>query len=95
MPASAPARIHHVAPAVPAEPPPPVRVNWPALGVLLAIAVQSAAAIWWASGMDRRMSSMEASVPAGALARIDERTAGMRDSLDRIDRRLDKLEDRR
>lgn len=75
-----------VLPAEPPAPPPP-SVPWSTVGVLLAIAVQTFSIIWWASGIDHRVASIERTSDPLALARIDQRTADM-------DGRLKRLEDR-
>lgn len=74
--------------------------NWSMVGVILAIAVQTCAVIWWASQMDRRVQTLESAVKpfstvAETMARLDERTLGMTEANQRIERRLDKLEERR
>lgn len=74
------------APPLQAAPPAPRPVvNWTAAGVLMALLVHAAAAVWFASSLDRRVTNIEQQLPAGAIARLDERTAQMSRTLDRLD----------
>ena len=78
----------------------PHRIDWTMTSVLLAVLIQGAGALWWASGMDRRVSSLERDMaPLRAMTvtvgRLDERTDAMREATARIERKLDNLEERR
>lgn len=75
--------------------PPARQLNWTMVAVLLSLIVQATASIWWASALDRRVSTLEATAPPGAVARIDERTASMERRLERIEGRLDAMGGRR
>lgn len=71
-----------------------VRVNWSMIGVMLAVAVQTAAMIWWAAGMNERVGTLEqvvAPIADGTVVRIDERTQAMKETMGRIERQLDEL----
>lgn len=75
------------------------RIEWGAAALLLTLLVQTAGIVWWASRIDQRVSTMEqkvaAAAPAGeTIARLDERTASMLTTIDRIDRRLTATEER-
>lgn len=72
-------------------------VNWTITSVVIAVGLQGAGALWWASQMDRRVTQLERdtaplSVVVETVARLDERTGAMRDSALRIERKLDSLE---
>lgn len=74
--------------------------DWTKVGALFAILVQGAAALWWAAGMDRRVSSLERDLAplrtmTETVGRLDERTGAMREATARIERKLDNLEERR
>mgnify|MGYP000215187875 FL=1 len=63
-------------------------------GLVLAVLVQTAGALLWAGAAEARLSSLEdlaAHEPAVAerLARLEEQMNGVRQSLGRIERRLD------
>lgn len=64
------------------------------------LVVQTLTAIWWAAKMDERMSTVEAAQHSAAqdhtiIARLDERTINLPNTLERIDRRLATQESRR
>lgn len=61
--------------------------NWTAVGVIVAAAVHAAAAVAFAASLDRRVANIEAQVPAGAIARLDERTVQMQATLRRLEER--------
>lgn len=75
-------------------------VDWGMIGVIVALTIQGAGTVWWASSMDRRVSQLEQDIaPVRAatetVARLDERTAAIKEGLNRIERRLDTQEARR
>jgi hypothetical protein len=51
---------------------PPRSPNWEKIGVILAILTQLGGAVWFASSVDQRIASLEAQLPAGAIARLDQ-----------------------
>jgi len=68
-------------------------------GLILTIIIQSVSMVWWASGVDRRVSQLEkdivpVSAVAVSVARLEERTEGIGDAMRRIERRLE-MEQRR
>lgn len=70
------------------------RLSLQTIAICVGLAVQTATAVWWASGVDRRLVTVERVVAplsdgtlTATLARIDERTGSMKD-------RLNKLSDR-
>ncbi len=70
------------------------RINWSMMAFLLAVVVQTAALIWWAAGMNQRVTALEhtvAPIADGTVVRIDERTQAMKETMIRIERRLDDL----
>lgn len=65
------------------------RIEWGALALGLTILVQTAGIVWWGAKLDQRVSSVEARMVSNAsagetIARLDERTAAMQTSIDRI-----------
>lgn len=67
-----------------------------ALPVVLALLVQTAGVVWWASGMERRVQTLESAVkPVQAtsetVARLDERTKATQDGIARVERKLDDM----
>jgi hypothetical protein len=65
------------------------RVEWGAAALGLTILVQTGGIIWWGAKLDQRVSTVEARVVSSAsagetIARLDERTAAMQTSIDRI-----------
>ena len=63
-------------------------------GIILAVLVQTAGALLWAGTAEARLSQLEtqaaADLPvAERLARLEEQMVGARQSLTRIERRLD------
>ena len=66
------------------------------LPVIVALAIQSATAIWWASGVERRIVTLESEVrPLSQLSdtvgRLDERSKATADGIDRVEHKLDDL----
>lgn len=64
------------------------------LALILALLVQGAGLIWWGSQITARVSVLENKVTAAShqgedIARIDERTKSIDESVARIERRLD------
>lgn len=64
------------------------------LGLVLALAVQTAGALIWAGGASERLDQLEARTAASGLtherlARLEEHAVHTRAALDRIERRLD------
>lgn len=75
-------------------------VDWGMIGVIFALVIQGAGTVWWASSMDRRVSQLEQDIaPVRAatetVARLDERTAAIKEGMNRIERRLDAQEAKR
>lgn len=75
------------------------RIEWGALALGVTILVQTGGIIWWGAKLDQRVSSVEARMVSNAsagetIARLDERTASMLTTIDRIDRRVSATEDR-
>lgn len=70
---------------------------WAIAGWLI---IQSITAVMWAAKIDDRMAHVEAAQASAAndhalLARMDERTANLKETVDRIDARLGTAERRR
>lgn len=68
------------------------KLNWSMIGVIAALVMQAVALVFWGGGLNQRVSSLErvvAPLSDGTLARLDERTAGMKQQLDRIERRAE------
>lgn len=68
------------------------KLNWTMIGVIIALSVQAAALVFGLGGQNQRIVNLEAIVTPlsdGTLARLDERTAGMKQQLDRIERQAD------
>lgn len=66
------------------------KLNWSMIGVIAVLAVQIATFVFWGGGINQRVGALEAIVAPlsdGTLARLDERTAGMKQQLDRIEQR--------
>lgn len=63
------------------------RINWSMVGVCLTLVMNLIAGVWMASGLDRRVASLEAAMPPGALQRLDERTLQMSKALERLESR--------
>lgn len=73
--------------------------------ILMGMALQFAGAVWWASNIDQRVSHVEEVAIANArvladrdswgetLARLDERSSAQRESLARIEARLERRND--
>lgn len=62
--------------------------------VLVAVAVQAAAALIWAGGASARIAALESRVEgqgsvAERLARLEEQTAGVRTAVERMERRME------
>ncbi|MGA0603201.1 hypothetical protein ACO2Q3_21010 [Caulobacter sp. KR2-114] len=77
---------------------PHFRITWEIpIWVVAGFLSQAVAIGWWAAGVDGRVKALEAradqmnTVPP-ALARLDERTRQLSDSLTRIEARLDQPE---
>lgn len=66
------------------EPPP---VNWSMVGVIMAVLVHLGAAIWFAAGVDRRVSFIEVQLPPGAIQRLDDRTVQIQRAIERLEAR--------
>lgn len=65
------------------------KLNWSMIGVIFALCLQAAALVFWGGGLNQRVSALEqivAPLSDGTLARLDERTKGMKEQLDRIER---------
>jgi len=65
----------------------PSRPNWEKIGVILAVLAQLGAAVWFASALDRRVTALEAELPAGSIQVLEERSARIEKSLERIEAR--------
>ncbi|MBO9710663.1 MAG: hypothetical protein J7521_20875 [Caulobacter sp.] len=77
---------------------PPPRVSWELVGIVFAMAVQAMTAVWWASGAEHRIAAVEAStqpLDAGVVSRLDERTLAISAGVDRLNHRLDIIEEGR
>lgn len=75
------------------------RIEWSAAALALTLLIQTGTAVWWASAMNERMAAVEQKISASAntgetIARLDERTAAMNATIDRIDRRVSVAEER-
>lgn len=69
-------------------------------GLILTIIIQTVTIVWWASGVDRRVTQLEkeivpVSAVAVSVARLEERTEGIGDTMRRIERRLEAEERQR
>ena len=72
------------------------------LALVLTILMQTAAAIWWASGQDRvtaeharRLATMESQRAGERIAVVESRVDDLKIQLNRIESKLDKLAERR
>lgn len=66
------------------------KLNWSMIGVIVALLVQTVAVVFWSGSLDQRVSALEqttAPLADGTLARLDERTLAMQESLRRIEER--------
>lgn len=75
------------------------RIEWGAAALLFALLVQTGGIVWWGARIDTRVSAVEQKISATAsagetIARLDERTAAMNATIDRIDRRVSVAEER-
>jgi hypothetical protein len=75
------------------------KIEWGAAALAVTILVQTAGIVWWGAKLDQRVSTVEIRISATAsagetIARLDERTASMLTTIDRIDRRLTATEER-
>lgn len=75
------------------------RIEWSAAALAFTILVQTGGIIWWGATMNQRMAAVEEKIGATAsagetIARLDERTAAMNATIDRIDRRVSVAEER-
>lgn len=64
-------------------------VDWGVIGVAIALLIQSAGIVWWASDINRKVANIESQMgqvnaSAATLARLDERTAAMQTDLARL-----------
>jgi hypothetical protein len=76
------------------------RIEWGAAALVFAIFLQTGGIIWWGATMSQRMTTVEAKISATAstgetIARLDERTASMLTTIDRLDRRFTEAEVRK
>jgi len=62
------------------------------IAIIISLAVQSAAIIWWAATMEARVNAIEAAMLAGADT--SERLTRIEVILERVERRLDQQEQR-
>lgn len=70
------------------------------LALIATLFLQTAGIVWWASGINTRVESLEASMRiTGAdrdrLARVEEKLEGTKELLVSIDKRLERMEERR
>jgi hypothetical protein len=75
------------------------RIEWGAAALACTILVQTAGIVWWGAKIDQRVSNLEERISSTAsasetIARLDERTASMLTTIDRIDRRVSATEER-
>jgi hypothetical protein len=75
------------------------RIEWGGAALLFALLVQTGGIVWWGARIDTRVSAVEQKISATAnagetIARLDERTAAMNATIDRIDRRVSVAEER-
>lgn len=73
------------------------RPDWAMIAVVVAILTQSAVLIIWGAQLDQRVGSLESKVTASdglaeTVARVDERTAGLVTTVNRIDQRITERE---
>ena len=69
-----------------------------ACGLIGGLLIQSASIVWWGARIDQRMTTVEQKVSAYAstdalLARMDERTASLTTTVNRIDARINAQDD--
>ncbi|MFN4287571.1 MAG: hypothetical protein ACK4E3_03640 [Brevundimonas sp.] len=70
----------------------PFGLSASAVAVVIAVIVQTALLFIWGGQLDQRVSHLEGTVRPlvdGTLARLDERTAAMKHSLERLERRAE------
>lgn len=73
-------------------------ISWEVIGIVFAMAIQCMAAVWWASGAEHRLAAVEAStktLDAGMVSRLDERTLAISQGVDRLNHRMDIIEEGR
>ena len=64
------------------------KLNWSMIGVIVVLAINTVALVFYGGGLDQRISSLERVVQPlsnGTLVRLDERTLAMKEQLDRIE----------
>lgn len=70
------------------------------IALILAIVLQTAGVVFWAAKIDTRVAQLESGTPsvqanADRLTRVEEKIEGQHALLERIDRRLERMEERR
>lgn len=79
----------------------PATASWHAdrripIAMILAIVIQTASIIWWAAGINGRVGTLESqniqtADQPGRIVRLETQFAGIDKTLDRLERKLDKL----
>lgn len=70
------------------------------IALILALLLQTASGVWWGARIDARVAALEATDLSRAssnerLARVEENLKAQSETLVRIDRRLERMEERR
>lgn len=73
------------------------KLNLGTLPVVIALLIQTGGVVWWASGVERRVTALEHDVQpiqatSETVARLDERTKATQDGIARVERKLDDLQ---
>lgn len=87
------------------QPAAPARDRWHIvkdvpLALIATMFLQTATIVWWASGINTRVENLEASMRVSGgdrdrLVRVEEKIEGTKDLLVSIDKRLERMEERR
>lgn len=77
--------------------PHPKKIDTALIGIVIAIILQAAGALWWAATMNARLDRLEADIAparqvAETVARVDERLKATEASAQRIERKLEGFE---
>lgn len=70
------------------------------IALIGALVLQTAGVAWWAASIDARLTAVERAATGmdetrEAITRLDEKLSGMKDLVQRIDRRTEQLEERK
>lgn len=63
------------------------RLNWTAVGVAITLVMAAGNALWTGAILTARVARLEQEIPPGVIARLDERTLAIQESLKRMEER--------